>query len=189
VIDDGAGDVGGAVAGADDEDRAVVEALRAHPAGDDPQHDLLGQQQQQREHAEEDEPGSRELPEGEKEGQRGQEHDAHAHHADGREGLARQRNRAVGVVAVVGEEQDRPDDEDDRVDLQVLLQRKEAGREMGGIEGREQEIADEEGRKKRDRRQDEVDAPDDPRNQSCLLLQHPVRSFTALLYALRKRSV
>src|SRR5205807_505593 len=51
-----------AAAGADDEDRPVVEALGADVARDHAQRDFFQQQENRGEDAEEDEPGARKLP-------------------------------------------------------------------------------------------------------------------------------
>jgi hypothetical protein len=76
------------------------------------------------------------------------------------------------VVAVVAEEEDRPDDEDQRVDLQVVREGKEAGREMRGIDDRQEEITDEEGGEKRHGGQDQIDPEHDLRYETRLLLEH-----------------
>ncbi len=82
----------------------------------------------------------------------------------------------MAVVAVIGEQQDRPDDQDQRVDLEVVLKREEAGREMPGSDGGQDYVTDEKGREKGHRRKNEVGEVDDPRNQSRLLFQHQYSS-------------
>src|SRR5207253_2133186 len=88
--------------------------------------------------------------------------------------LARDRDGPVAVVAVVGEEEHRPDDQDDRVDLQILLQRVETGREALRGKQREDEVAEIKRGKKGERGKREVDEVDDPRDERCLLSQHSI---------------
>ena len=78
----------------------------------------------------------------------------------------------MAVIAVIREEQRRPDDQDQRVDLQILLQRKESGRKTLRSRERKDDVADEERGEESGRRQCEVGEVNDPRDQSRFLLQH-----------------
>ena len=169
---DRAGHLDGAAAGADDEDRAVIQSFRADVAGDDAHHHFLEHQEHCRQNAEEDEPGTRELAQRQEIGEGGQDCVADENDTDRGQRLAPQRHGAVAVVAVVGEEQDRPEDQDHGVDLGVLAKGKEAVRKLPGRDLRQDEVADEERRKEGSRRERQVGNVDDPRDHARFFFKH-----------------
>ena len=172
VLVDHAGEIGGAAAGADDEQRAVVESFRSHVARDHAQHDFFQDEEQRRQRAEENKPCARELTQRHEIRDRREEKIADDDDTDRRHRFLRHRNRAMAVIAVIREEQRRPDDQNQRVDLQILLQRKESGRKTLRSRERKDDVADEERGEESGRRQCEVGEVNDPRDQSRFLLQH-----------------
>ena len=91
------------------------------------------------------------------------------------------------VIAVIREEEHRPDDQDDRVDLEVLVERKEAGGEALRRRERHDDVTDVEGREKRGGSQAEVDQVDDPRDESRFLLQHSIVTVAASMILQRSK--
>src|SRR5438270_11701652 len=155
-----------------DQNRSIVQTFRADVAGDDTHHYFLEHQQQRRQNSEENEPGARELSQRQQVRERGQDGVADEDDADRGERLAQQRHGAVAVVAVVGEKQDRPEDQDDRIDLRVVAKGKEAGRELARRDLRQDEIADEERGKEGSRRERQVGNVDDPRDHARFFFKH-----------------
>src|SRR5262249_48696226 len=137
--------------------------------------DFLEDDQQRGQETEENEPRARQLAQRKQVRERRQQHVADEHHAEHRQHFLAQRNRAVAVIAVIAEQQHRPDDQNERVDLQVIAERKEAGGKTVGRKDRQNDVAKKKRREKRDRRQRKIGEIDDPRYQTPFLLKH--RSF------------
>src|SRR5712692_2869246 len=86
----------------------------------------------------------------------------------------------MAVIAVITDQKDRPDDQDDGKNLEVFGERKETRRKPIGRETRHDQIADIKSREESDGCQRQINEINDPRNQARLLFQHVfVCEFTA----------
>ncbi len=172
VVFDQPRDIDRATARADDQYRAVVESLCANVTRHDAQRDLLEDEKKRRQDREEDEPGARKLSQRQQVRQRREQDVADRDDAENRQHFPLERQRAMAVITVVTEQQHRPDDQHHRIDLEIVLEGKEAGGETIRREDRQQQIANPKCREEGYRGQTEVDQVHDPRDHSPLLLKH-----------------
>src|SRR5260370_617879 len=92
--------------------------------------------------------------------------------ANGRQRLAQERDGAVAVIAVITEEKDGPENQDDGIDLDVFAKGEEPCRELVGRNPRQHEVTEEEGGKERSRRERKVGNIDDPGDHARLFFKH-----------------
>src|SRR5207302_10527917 len=82
----------------------------------------------------------------------------------------------------IREQQHRPDDEDDRVDLEVLGEGEEAGGKLVRCYRRHDDVAKVKRREEGGGGETEVDEVDDPRDESRFLLQHSIVTAATNLF-------
>src|SRR5712671_906090 len=78
----------------------------------------------------------------------------------------------MAVIAVVREEKNRPEDQDDRIDLDVVAKGEKAGWKVLRSHARQHDVTDEERCKKSSRREGQVGDIDDPRDHARFLFEH-----------------
>src|SRR5260370_617881 len=112
------------------------------------------------------------LPQRQQAGEGCQDGGAAEDDGKGRQRRAQERDGAVAVIAVIAEEQDGPEDEDDGIDLDVFAKGEKPCRELVGCNPRQHEVTEEEGGKERSRRERKVGNIDDPGDHARLFFKH-----------------